>query len=120
MQQINYYNQLLIKPKPEIMNSKLLLATAIVFALGISNADAQVRKTARHQHTRIKHGVKNGELTKAETRNLVKVQREIRQDVKSAKSDGVVTREEKKDIRQDQRQASRKIYRKKHNKRDRD
>lgn len=101
------------------MNLKLLFATVIIFAIGISNAEAQVRKTAKHQHTRIKHGVKNGELTKRETKHLVTDQRAIRQDVKSAKSDGVVTGEEKKEIRQDQRQASRKIYRKKHNKRDR-
>jgi uncharacterized membrane protein YebE (DUF533 family) len=34
--------------------------------------------------------------------------------VKAAKADGVVTREERKDIKQDQRQASRRIYRNKH------
>ncbi len=102
------------------MNTKFLLATAIICAIGINTANAQVRKTARHQHTRIKQGVKSGELTKAETINLAKDQKEIRQDVKLAKADGVVTDGEKKEIRQDQRQASRKIFRKKHNKRDRD
>ncbi|MBC7887932.1 MAG: hypothetical protein H7Z13_08575 [Ferruginibacter sp.] len=101
------------------MNTKFLFATAIICALGFSNAEAQVRKTAKHQHTRIKQGVKSGELTKAETKNLVHDQKEIRQDVRIAKSDGVVTGVEKKEIRQDQRQASRKIYRKKHNDRDR-
>lgn len=52
------------------MNTKFLFATAIICALGISTADAQVRKTAKHQHTRIKHGVKSGELTKHETKIL--------------------------------------------------
>ncbi len=102
------------------MNTKLLFATAIICTLGIGSADAQIRKTAKHQHTRIKQGVRSGELTKAETKNLAKDQREIRQDIKSAKADGVVTGEERKDIRKDQNQANRKIYRKKHNKRDRD
>ena len=102
------------------MNTKSLFAIAIICVLGIGSADAQIRKTAKHQHTRIKQGVRTGELTKAETKNLAKDQREIRQDIKSAKADDVLTGDEKKDIRQDQNQASRKIYLKKHNKRDRD
>ena len=102
------------------MQTKFLLATALLFSLATTNADAQVRKTARHQHVRIKQGVRSGELTRAETRNLAHDQREIRQEVKTAKADGVVSRDERKDIRQDQRQASRKIFRKKHNRRDRD
>ncbi len=102
------------------MITKFLLATAIICAMGIGSADAQIRKTAKHQHSRIKQGVRSGELTKAETKNLAKDQRVIHQDIKSAKADGSVTGEERKTIRQDQNQASRKIYRKKHNKRDRD
>jgi len=101
------------------MKSKLLFATAIIFALGISTAEAQIRKTNRNQNARIKQGVKSGELTKAETRNILNDKKEIRQDVKEAKSDDVVTPGEKKEIRQDQRQVSRKIVRKKHNNRDR-
>lgn len=101
------------------MKTKFLFITAIICALGMSTANAQIRNTAKHQHARIKQGVRSGELTKNETRNLVKDQKDIRQDVKSAKADGVITPGEKKEIRQDQRQASRKIYRKKHNNRDR-
>ena len=101
------------------MKSKLLFATAIIFALGISTANAQIRKTNRNQHARIKQGVKSGELTKAETKSILHDKKEIRQDVKEAKSDGVVTPVEKKEIRQDQRQVSRKINRKKHNDRNR-
>ena len=101
------------------MNAKFLFASFIICALGISSANAQIRKTAKHQHSRIRQGVKSGELTKAETKNVVKDQKEIRKEVKDAKADGAVTGEEKKEIRQDQNQASRKIFRKKHNKRDR-
>lgn len=102
------------------MKSKFLLATAIIFALGIGTTEAQIKKTAHNQNARIKQGVKSGELTKAETKNILNDKKEIRQDVREAKSDGIVTPGEKKEIRQDQRQTSRKIYRKKHNKRDRD
>lgn len=95
------------------------LAAAIVLAAIFNTADAQVKQHAKNEHHRIKQGVKSGELTKKETKNLVHGQKEIHQDVKAAKADGVVTKAERKDIRQDQRQESRKIFRKKHNKRDR-
>ena len=58
-------------------------------------------------------------MTTGETIKLEKEQREIQQEKKEAKSDGVVTREERNDIHQDQNRASRHIYRAKHNRRDR-
>lgn len=100
------------------MKSKILFS-AILMALVISNTDAQTVKRARSQHQRIRQGVRSGELTRAEAVNLRTDQKEIRQDVKEAKADGVVTPEERREVRQDQRQASRKIFRKKHNNRDR-
>ncbi|GAB2838996.1 hypothetical protein [Ferruginibacter profundus] len=97
-----------------------VLTAAIVLGAIFNNADAQaIKQRAQNQHHRIKQGVKSGELTKKETVNLAKDQKEIRNEVKDAKSDGVVTKDERKEIKQDQRQASRKIYRKKHNNRDR-
>ena len=97
-----------------------VLAAAILLGAIFSTADAQtVKQKGKNERHRISQGVKSGELTKAEAKNLAKGQKEIHQDVKEAKADGVVTKEEKKEIKQDQRQESRKIYRKKHNKRDR-
>jgi methylthioribose-1-phosphate isomerase len=102
------------------MKAKLFLAAAIMFGLGIGSASAQIRKTAVSQHKRIKQGVRSGELTRPEAVNLARDQREIRQDIREAKTnDGVITPGERQEIRQDQRQASREIYRKKHNRRDR-
>jgi uncharacterized membrane protein YebE (DUF533 family) len=102
------------------MKTKLLV-TAIILGAFFSTASAQqtIKQKGRHERHRIAQGVKSGELTKAETKNLVNGQKEIHQDVKAAKADGVVTKEERKDIKKDQRQESRKIYRKKHNNRDR-
>jgi hypothetical protein len=97
-----------------------VLAAAIVLGAFFTSATAQtIKQKGKNERHRIAQGVKSGELTKAETKNLVHDQKEIHQDIKEAKADGVVTRGEKKEIRQDQRQASRKIYRKKHNDRDR-
>lgn len=99
------------------MKMKLLLATVAAFIFTICTADAQVVKHAKHQHHRIKQGVQSGELTKAEAANLRTDQKEIRQEVKDAKSDGVVTKDERKEVHQDRRKESRKIFRKKHNER---
>jgi hypothetical protein len=104
--------------KSLIMKTKIFF-TFIVMVLAISNSNAQVVKHGINQHNRIKQGVRSGELTRAEAVNLRNGQKEIRQDVKSAKADGVVTAAEKKDIKQDQRKESRKIFRKKHNDRER-
>lgn len=97
-----------------------VLAAAIVLGAFFSTANAQtIKQKGKHERHRIAKGVKSGELTKKETKNLAEGQKEIHQEVKAAKADGVVTKEERKDIKQDQRQESRKIYRKKHNNRDR-
>lgn len=82
----------------------------LLFAILVSTADAQA-----NQRRRIRQGVRSGELTKAETVNLRKGQKDIRQDKRQARADGVVTPTERKEIRQEKRQESRKIYRKKHN-----
>ena len=100
------------------MKTKILLS-AIMMALAISNADAQTTARQVRQHKRIKQGVKSGELTRAEAINLRNGQKEIREDKREAKADGVVTPAEKQEIRQEQRKESRKIFRKKHNNRDR-
>jgi hypothetical protein len=97
---------------------KVFLLATLLFCMATINAQT-VRKTAKNQRHRIVQGVKSGELTKAETVNLVKQQKEIHQDVKDAKADGVVTKDERRDIKKDQNKASRTIARKKHNSRDR-
>jgi hypothetical protein len=101
------------------MKMKLLLSVVIVLCFNLGTADAQVVKRAKNQHHRIKQGVKSGELTKAEAANLRTGQKEIRQEVKDAKADGVITKDERKEVKKDQRRESRKIFRKKHNERER-
>ncbi len=56
----------------------------------------QVKHRAQNQKHRIKQGVKSGELTKKETKNIIGDEKEIRQYVKLAKADGNVTTTEKK------------------------
>ena len=99
------------------MKLKLLAATVIMLALGLNTAEAQARQ--RVQRHRIRQGVRSGELTRAETRNLAIHERGTRRDIRRANADGVITRRERKEIRRDRRHNSRVIYRKKHNRRNR-
>lgn len=105
----------------------ILIAVAITLAVGLS-AMAQTAPGTRTRHInhqqheqqqRIHHGIRSGELTRAEARRLEKQERGIRQEERAAKADGVVTREERKEINQDLNKTSRHIYRAKHNRRDR-
>src|SRR5258707_775989 len=68
-----------------------------------------------NQQERIKEGVQSGELTKPETRRLEAREAKIQHDKKVAKSDGVVTPEERAKLRREERRTSRAIYRDKHN-----
>jgi len=94
------------------MQTKKLFA-ALSFMIIAATAQAQNEKD------RIKQGVKSGELTRTETARLIHQQKNINQEIREAKSDGSVTKCERKDIRQDKKQASKNIYAKKHNKKDR-
>ncbi len=74
-----------------------------------------IRHRMRRQKSRIKQGVKSGELTKDETKSLAADHKQIRDEVKDAKSDGTVTKDERKQIHKDLNGESKKIYELKHN-----
>lgn len=98
------------------MKASKILAALSIMLLTAGAVNAQTTKNEQH---RIRQGVRSGELTRRETKTLAGQQKDIREDRKEAKADGVVTGAERKEIKQDKRQASRSIYRKKHNRRDR-
>ena len=77
----------------------------------------KINRTQVRQHERIHQGVKRGELTKAETRKLKSEQRNIQKEKVLAKSDGKVTKGERKIIIADQKKASKDINKLKHNNR---
>jgi len=101
------------------MKPKFILITAIAVGMGINSVNAQIKQRSQVQKHRIRQGVRTGELTRAETANLVHGKKEIRQDIRLAKSDGKITPGERMIIRNEQKNESRKIYRKKHNNRNR-
>ena len=78
-----------------------------------------IKQRQMNQRARIRQGVRSGELTKGEARNLRQEQRTIQAEKQMAKADGKVTPAERAKLRRDQNKASRDIYRLKHNNRER-
>jgi uncharacterized membrane protein YebE (DUF533 family) len=81
---------------------------------GAAVRDPGVNAPQQNQRERIGQGVRSGELTRDEAKTLGSQQKAIRAEERSYKSDGVVTRDERKDLHQDLNQASRDIYSQKH------
>ena len=81
--------------------------------------DPGVNARQHNQRDRIQQGVKSGELTRRETGKLVHEQRDVRQLEREYKSDGTLTGAERRDLHQEQNEASRHIYNQKHDEQDR-
>ncbi len=89
--------------------SSLLVSSA--FAGG---RDHRINHRQHNQHARIAGGVKSGELTKSEAKDLRGDQRELRQEEKVYKSDGQLSKAERKDLHEDLNENSKEIYQEKH------
>jgi hypothetical protein len=81
--------------------------------------DPGVNARQHNQRDRIQQGVKSGELTRREAGRLVHEQRDVRQLEREYKSDGTLTGVERRDLHQEQNEASRHIYNQKHDEQDR-
>jgi len=76
--------------------------------------DPGVNARQHIQGDRIKQGVRSGQLTRPETRSIMEERRSIRQQERAYKSDGSLTRDERKDLHQDLNDLSKDIYSEKH------
>lgn len=103
--------------------TKILFMGLALMAFSFQSNAQTTKKTVVqkqvNQNARINQGVRSGELTKAETRQLKKQQRDINRTKKAAKADGVVTRRERAVIHHKQNKASANIAHKKNNPRTR-
>ena len=100
-------------------NSLFSLAAAVALLATTHAASAQTATPSLNarqvnERARTRQGVASGELTRPEAALLRAREADIRQDKRAAKADGVVTRDERQDIRKDENKASRAIYRQKH------
>lgn len=104
---------------------KLLLTLMIAALVGVFTGAANAQRTPRvdrrqqNQNVRVRRGLNSGELTRRETRSIRRSTNRTRRYEKSAKSDGVVTWRERARLNRMQNRNSRKIFRKKNNRRDR-
>ena len=73
-----------------------------------------VKARQHNQSHRINQGVRSGELTHDEAQDLREDKRDIRQQKRTAKSDGTVTVEERKDLHKSLNESSQNIYEEKH------
>jgi len=80
---------------------------------------AGINQRQANQRHRIQQGVRSGELTQVETRRLVREQAHIRTLERRARADGEVTIRERARLQHELNQASRHIYRQKHDGQDR-
>jgi hypothetical protein len=76
--------------------------------------DPRINARQHAQRERIQQGVRSGELTRRETGRAVENQRDIRRLESAYKSDGELTRTERRDLTREQNQAGRQLYRDKH------
>src|ERR1044072_4272005 len=103
----------------------VLTLAGVLGVVSVSQADAHrtrdpgVNQRQHNQRERIQQGVKSGELTRRETGRLAEEQRDIHQLEHAYKSDGTLTGAERRDLQHEQNQASRDIYRQKHDAQDR-
>ena len=109
------------------MKAKIIIALAIftssAFAASAQTTDpaataatttARPVSTLKNDRTRVRQGVKSGELTKKETARLAVEGAKVKQERKDVKADGTVTPAERKGLRQDKKKLSRNIYKQKH------
>ena len=95
-----------------------LITIAITAALTVpataGTRDPRVNERQHKQHGRMAQGVKSGELTRSEVKDLRGDQRDIRLEERQFKSDGKLTKDERQELHQDQKAASQEIYQEKH------
>jgi len=101
--------------KKNFIAAGLVLAFVSITSAGFAQAKTPVVKERQeNQQKRIAEGVKDGELTAKETRNLEGREVKIQHDKREAKADGVVTNRERAKLHREQNRSSRAIYRQKH------
>lgn len=71
--------------------------------------------TRKNQGKKIRLGIRSGELTQKESKQLIYQQKLIQLQKKMMKEDGIITKKERARLKQNQARAKANIYDKKHN-----
>ncbi|MGB7815870.1 MAG: hypothetical protein WBL28_05930 [Methylotenera sp.] len=92
----------------------LVACSLLVNSAFAGTRDHRVNHRQHKQHARIAQGAKSGELTRDEAKDLREDQRELRQKERAYKADGQLTKDERKDLHKDLNENSKEIYEEKH------
>ena len=95
----------------------LLVAAALLLVATAAQAQTTtpgINAREHNQRARIRQGVASGELTPAEAARMRGREAGLTAEKRAAKADGVVTPEERRDIRRTENKDSRAIHRQKH------
>lgn len=96
---------------------RTMLLSALALALAVPAASQEtpkVDKRQENQEKRIEQGVESGELTKKEAGRLEAGQEKLEAKEAAAKSDGVVTKKERKQLNKSAQQQSNHVAKQKH------
>jgi hypothetical protein len=96
-----------------------VLAAALTVAGPIFAGTPGLDRREHNQAQRIRQGVASGELTRPETRRLVRGEARLQRHEAVAKADGVVTARERARLQHEASVESRRIHRQKHDAQDR-
>ena len=97
-----------------IITIAILTLTFALPVLADEPASPGINKREHRQKERIKEGVESGQLTKKEARRLRHEQKRIKAKEEVMKSDGTLTKGERKELHQDLNKASEHIAEQKH------
>ncbi|HEX8129356.1 MAG TPA: hypothetical protein VF527_09665 [Pyrinomonadaceae bacterium] len=89
------------------MKKFLLLSVIALLLGGASEASAQWRRDNRSDRERIRRGIRSGQITREEARQIREREQQIRAARRASRSDGVLTREERRQIRRTEREQDR-------------
>ncbi len=92
----------------------LTVSSLLVSSAFAGGRDHRINHRQHNQHARIAGGVKSGELTRDEAKDLRGDQKELRQKERAYKADGQLTKDERKDLHKDLNEDSKEIYEEKH------
>lgn len=96
-----------------MLSLKNLSVVMVIALFADASFAGRLHNVRGRQHARIHQGVKSGNLTREEAKDLRQDQRELRREERAMRKDGL-TAEERQEIRQGRRQASQEIYQEKH------
>jgi hypothetical protein len=91
------------------MKKFLIVGVLALLMGGATEALAQRRGNDRSDRQRVRRGVRSGQITRDEARQIRERERQLRAERRTYRSDGVITREERREIRRDEREQDRYI-----------